>query len=118
MCVRVCVCLWCCVHSTAVEFMSSRVKRELCCRGCVTESHQEREGLGDNAGVCATAPDRRLAHSDRSRLTTVAAHIVEVKIKVDSFILSAGCIDKGEPPPTHIFLIIFTTLLFPRLSVG
>ena len=106
------------MHLTAVEFMSRRVKRELCCRGGVTVSHQEREGLGDNAGVCATAPDRRLAHSDRSRLTTVAAHIVEVKRKVDSFILSVGCIDKGEPPsqPLHLSHDIYDTFISPTVS--
>lgn len=50
---------------------------------CHTGSHHEREGLRqpDNAGVCATAPEWRLALSDRSRLTTIAARIVEVKGK-------------------------------------
>lgn len=48
---------------------------------CQIGNHHEREGLElqDNAGVCATAPEWRLALSDRSRLTTIPAHIVEVK---------------------------------------
>uniref|UniRef100_A0A3P9IR94 Mitochondrial glutamate carrier 2 n=1 Tax=Oryzias latipes TaxID=8090 RepID=A0A3P9IR94_ORYLA len=46
---------------------------------CPTGSHHEREGLRqrDNAGVCATAPERRAVLSDRSRLTTTAASSAE-----------------------------------------
>lgn len=59
------------------------VSAELCCCSCVTESHYKREGLRqeDNACVCTTASVPRLALADRSCLTTVAAHIVEVKGK-------------------------------------
>lgn len=47
---------------------------------CVADHHKwEGLELQDNAGVCATAPEWRLALSDRSRLTTIAAHIVNVK---------------------------------------
>lgn len=63
--------------------MSRCVSAELRCRGCVTESQREREGLKeqDNTGVCATAPEWPRALSDRSRLTTSAACIVKVKGK-------------------------------------
>ena len=44
-------------------------------------NQREREELRREAkaAVCAPAPGRRLACSDRSRLTTSAAHIVEGK---------------------------------------
>lgn len=48
---------------------------------CRTGNRHKWEGpeLPDNAGVCATAPEWRLALSERSRLTTAAAHIVSAK---------------------------------------
>lgn len=51
---------------------------EACVKQGITTSGRDFE-LQDNAGVCATAPERRLALSDCSRLTTIAARIVEVK---------------------------------------
>lgn len=59
--------------SVRYDFMSSCVSVGPVAGGlCHTESHHEREGLGlrDNAGVCATAPEWRLALSDCSRFTT------------------------------------------------
>ncbi|KAG7214936.1 hypothetical protein INR49_005211, partial [Caranx melampygus] len=44
----------------------------------VTTRGRDHERQEDNAGVCATAPEWRLALSYRSRLTTIAARIVEL----------------------------------------
>lgn len=80
-----------------------------------TGSHHEREGLRqrDNAGVCATAPEWRLALSDRSRLTTTAARIVEVKGKWTAWSCLWDAPTEVRPPyPTAVSHVMGGKLCF------
>lgn len=104
--VSISLCSVCCASSNSSSTGLSLclvVLVQSCVAGlCQAESHHKREGFRqqDNTRVCATAPEWRLALSDRSRLTTIPGCIVEVKGKRTAW----SCLWDAAPEVGPVFL--------------